>query len=160
MKIFDTHIHSEGRSVEDLEKMTKEGIAKAITCAFYPIEPKFPETLIDLFRKLTTFEVERGRSAGMEIYPAIGVHPRCISPNYEKTIESMEEIECVAFGEIGLEIANDLEVEGLREQLKLAKSLDKPCIIHTPRKNKVEDSENIERCRFFGGNRSCNQGNR
>lgn len=143
MDVFDTHIHSEGRSVEDLEKMAKEGIAKAITCAFYPIEPKFPETLIDLFRKLTTFEVERGRSAGMEIYPAIGVHPRCIPPNYGKVIESMEEIECVAFGEIGLEIASYLEVEVLREQLKLAKSLDKPCIIHTPRKNKVEVTEKI-----------------
>jgi predicted metal-dependent TIM-barrel fold hydrolase len=137
MEVFDTHIHSEGRSVEDIAKMAEEGIKKAITCAFYPIQPKFPETLIDLFRKLTTFEVERGKSAGMEIYPAIGIHPRCIPPNYRKVIEHME-MECVAFGEIGLETGSDLEVEVLEEQLKLAKELDKPCIIHTPRKNKLE----------------------
>jgi len=140
MEVFDTHIHSEGRSVEDLERMAKEGIVKAVTCAFYPIEPKFAETLIDLFRKLTTFEVERGKSAGMEIYPAIGIHPRSIPPNYRKVLEHME-IECIAFGEIGLETANDLEVEVLTEQLKLAKKLDKPCIIHTPRKNKLEITE-------------------
>jgi len=140
MEVFDTHIHSEGRSVEDLEKMAKEGIVKAVTCAFYPIKPKFAETLIDLFRKLTTFEIERGRSAGMELYPAIGVHPRCIPPDYRKVLEHME-MDCVAFGEIGLESASDLEVEVLTEQLKLAKSLDKPCIIHTPRRNKVEVTE-------------------
>jgi len=141
MDVFDTHIHSEGRSVEDLERMAKEGIKKAVTCAFYPIEPKFPETMIDLFRKLTTFEVERGKSAGMELYPAIGIHPRCIPPNYGRAVESMEEMECVAFGEIGLETATDLEVEVFKEQLKLAKRLDKPCIIHTPRRNKVEVTE-------------------
>ena len=80
MEVFDTHIHSEGRSIENLEEMAKNGIKKAITCAYYPIEPKFAETLIDLFRKLTTFEVEREKSVGIEIYPAIGIHPRCI-PN-------------------------------------------------------------------------------
>ncbi len=143
MNVFDTHIHSEGRSVEDLEEMVKRGIKKAVTCAFYPIEPKFPETLIDHFRKLTTFEVERGRSAGMEIYPAIGIHPRCIPPKYVKVIESMGEIDCVAFGEIGLETANDLELDVLRIQLRLAKELDKPCIIHTPKRNKVEITKKI-----------------
>ncbi len=39
------------------------------------------------------------------------------------------EIDCTAFGEIGLETGNDLEVEVLTKQLKLAKSLEKPCII-------------------------------
>ncbi len=141
MEVFDTHIHSEGRSVEDLERMAEEGIKKAVTCAFYPIEPKFPETLIDLFRKLATFEIERGKSVGMELYPAIGIHPRCIPPKYERAVESLEEIECVAFGEIGLETASDLEIEVLKEQLKLAKRLDKLCIIHTPRRNKVEVTE-------------------
>jgi predicted metal-dependent TIM-barrel fold hydrolase len=53
----------------------------------------------------------------------------------------MEEMECIAFGEIGLETATDLEVEVFKEQLKLAKRLDKPCIIHTPRRNKVEVTE-------------------
>jgi len=41
MEIFDTHIRSEGRSVEHFEEMTKNGIKKVITCAFYPIEPRF-----------------------------------------------------------------------------------------------------------------------
>jgi len=84
MEVFDIYIHSEGRSIDDLSKMAEKGIKRAITCAFYPMEPKFAETMIDLFRKLTTFEVERGKEAGMQIYPAIGIHPRCIPPNFKK----------------------------------------------------------------------------
>jgi len=44
----------------------------------------------------------------------------------------------IAFGEIGLEDATDEEIEVLTKQLKIAEKLDKPCIIHTPRNNKVE----------------------
>ncbi len=138
MDVFDTHIHSEGRSVEELEEMARSGIRWAITCAFYPIEPSYPETLVDHFRKLATFEVERGRSAGMRLFPALGIHPRCIPPRFEFVIERLEDFDFVAFGEIGLETANELEVEVFRRQLKLAKKLDKPCVIHTPKRNKVE----------------------
>ena len=138
MKCFDTHIHSEGRSVEDLTKMSNSGIKLAITCAFYPIKPMYQETLIDLFRKLNEFESYRGKKAGMEIYAAIGIHPRCIPPKYDKVIKTMEEMDAIAFGEIGLEDATEREVEVFEAQLKLAKRIDKPCIIHTPRNNKKE----------------------
>ena len=141
MKVFDTHIHSEGRSVEDLEEMRRSGIFKAVTCAFYPIVPRYPETLLDHFRKLSTFEVDRAKSAGMELLPALGIHPRCIPPKHEVVLKNIEEFEFVAFGEIGLETANDLEVEVFVEQLKIAKRLDKPCIIHTPKRGKVEVTE-------------------
>jgi predicted metal-dependent TIM-barrel fold hydrolase len=139
MDVFDTHIHSEGRSVEDLSRMAERGIKMAVTCAFYPIQPLFQETLIDLFRKLTIYEQRRGEKAGMKIHAAVGMHPRCIPPEYSKVIEFMETNEgWVAFGEIGLETGDDREVEVFKEQLKLAKKIDMRCIIHTPRKNKKE----------------------
>jgi len=139
MVVFDTHIHSEGRSVEDLSKMAERGIKMAITCAFYPVQPLFQETLIDLFRKLTIYEKKRGKKAGMEIYAAVGIHPRCIPPEYSKVIEFMGTNDgWVAFGEIGLETGDDREVEVFKEQLKLAKKIDMRCLIHTPRKNKEE----------------------
>lgn len=138
MKCFDSHIHSEGRSVEDLTTMSKEGIKAAITCAFYPIEPMYQETLIDLFRKLIEFEGYRGKKAGMEIYAAIGIHPRCIPPSYNKVLDAMETMDSIAFGEIGLEDVTSKEIEVFESQLKLAKKIDKPCIIHTPRNNKLE----------------------
>jgi len=142
MKCFDTHIHSEGRSAEDLAFMSESGIKKAVTCAFYPIEPFYQETLIDLFRKLLSFEKERGKKAGMDLHAAIGIHPRCIPPSYDRVLEFMEhDDKSIAFGEIGLENANERETEVFVEQLKLAKKLDKCCIIHTPRKNKIDITE-------------------
>ena len=137
MAVVDSHIHSEGRSVEDLRFMAKNGIEKAVTCAFYPIEPRFPETLIDLARKLTEFEPMRGESAGMKIYSAIGIHPRCIPPDWQKVLEFIEGYSgYIAIGEIGLEKGSDEEKEILKAQILLAKKLDIPVIIHTPKKNK------------------------
>ena len=43
----------------------------------------------------------------------------------------------MAIGEIGLEDGTDEEREVLKAQLLLAKKLDIPAIIHTPRKNKA-----------------------
>jgi len=137
MALIDTHIHSEGRSVEDLKFMAENGISKAITCAFYPIKPRFPETLIDLFRKLTEYEPERAEKAGMTLYPAVGIHPRCIPENWMRALDFIAEYSgYTAIGEIGLENADKVEKEVLVAQLELAKKLDIPCIIHTPRKNK------------------------
>ena len=144
MELFDAHIHSEGRSVEELKKMSENGIKKALTCAFYPIQPKYGETLIDLFRKLVEFESYRGKKAGMRIYAAVGIHPRCIPPNWRDVIEFMEtDFGYVAFGEIGLEDGDEREIEVLKSQLMLAKRLDVPCIIHTPRRNKKVITEKI-----------------
>jgi len=139
MKLFDTHIHSEGRSIEDLKYMAENGIVKAITCAFYPIKPLHAETLIDNFRKLVEFETERGKKAGMEIYSAVGIHPRCIPSEWRKSLEFIESYEgFIAIGEIGLENGNEFEIEVFEAQLKLAENMDIPCIIHTPRNNKSE----------------------
>ncbi|HID43852.1 MAG TPA: deoxyribonuclease [Archaeoglobaceae archaeon] len=142
MKCFDAHIHSEGRSAEDLAFMAENGIKVVVTCAFYPIRPKYQETMIDLFRKLTEFERRRGKKAGMELFAAIGIHPRCIPSSYDKILDFMEhDTKSVAFGEIGLEEGNEKEIEVLVEQLKLAKEIDRCCIVHTPRRNKTEITE-------------------
>jgi len=37
MKCFDAQIRSEGRSIEELEQMAKEGIEAAISVSYYPI---------------------------------------------------------------------------------------------------------------------------
>ncbi len=142
MECFDTHMHSEGKGITELKKMAESGIKLAVSCAYYPVTPTHSSTLVDMFRKLTSFEVERGRKAGIEIIPAVGVHPRCICSGWEKALEWIEENGKVV-GEIGLETASDLEVEVLSAQLRLAKKLDLPCVVHTPRKNKVEVTEKV-----------------
>ncbi|AGK60635.1 putative metal-dependent hydrolases with the TIM-barrel fold [Archaeoglobus sulfaticallidus PM70-1] len=145
MKIYDTHTHSEGRSAGELVEMAEKGIVKVNTCAFYPVKPLYGETMIDLFRKLEEFEPYRGKKAGIDIYPAIGIHPRCIPENWEKVkgkiLGYLENARII--GEIGLETANELEREVLKAQLEVAKKFDIPCIIHTPRSNKTEVTRTV-----------------
>ncbi len=138
---FDSHMHSEGLGFSELKRLAEVGITKVCSLAFYPIKPSYPETMIDMFRKLTEFEVERCRAAGIEMYPAVGIHPRCIPPKYEVVLKHLESKNWTAFGEIGLETASDEEIAVLEAQLRIAMKLDVPCIIHTPRNNKREVTE-------------------
>jgi hypothetical protein len=144
-EVYDSHIHSEGRGQKELSEMAESGIRYANSCAYYPVKPLYPETLIDLFRKLESFETERGRRVGMKIIPAFGIHPRCIPNNWRKVTDFLAENAPRILGEIGLEGGSSLETEVFREQLRIAKSMDIPCIIHTPRKKKTELTEKILR---------------
>ncbi|AAB89486.1 MULTISPECIES: TatD family hydrolase [Archaeoglobus] len=135
---FDSHLHSEGLGFSELVKLKENGIKEVCSLAFFPVKPKYPQTMIDVFRKLTEFEPLRCEAAGVKMHPAVGIHPRCIPPDYEFVLGYLEEGEWVAFGEIGLELVTDEEIEVLKSQLELAKRMDVPCIIHTPRGNKLK----------------------
>ena len=135
---FDSHLHSEGLGFNELKMLADRGIKEVCSLAFYPVKPKYPQTMVDVFRKLTEFEPMRCEAAGVKMYPAVGIHPRCIPPDYEFVLRYLEKGEWMAFGEIGLELVTDEEVNVLTAQLELAKKLDIPCIIHTPRGEKVK----------------------
>jgi len=134
---FDSHLHSEGLGFSELKKLAENQIKDICSLAFFPVKPRYPQTMIDVFRKLVEFEPVRCKAAGVRMYPAVGIHPRCIPPDYKIVLKYLEEGEWIAFGEIGLELVTDEEIEVLRSQLELAKKLDIPCIIHTPRGEKV-----------------------
>ncbi|WP_202319334.1 TatD family hydrolase [Archaeoglobus neptunius] len=140
---FDSHLHSEGLGFSELAMMSEVGIKEICSLSFYPIKPMYPQTMIDSFRKLVEFETQRCEAAGIKMYPAVGIHPRCIPPNYGVAFDYLERGEWLVFGEIGLESATDEEKNVLKSQLEIAKKLDIPCIIHTPRKNKREITEKI-----------------
>lgn len=74
------------------------------------------------------------------IYASIGVHPHSASEVTEETLDKFREMakeeKVVAIGEIGLDYyydnsPRDLQRKWFREQLKLAKELDLPVIIHS-----------------------------
>ncbi|MCS7118930.1 MAG: TatD family hydrolase [Archaeoglobaceae archaeon] len=133
---FDSHVHTEGLGISELKKMKESGIEKVCSLSFYPIKPYFPQTLIDGFRKLEEFESRRCEILGIQMFPGVGIHPRCIPPNYMTVVEHLEAGEWVLFGELGIEKANEEEREVFVSQIRVAMKKDIPCVIHTPRENK------------------------
>ncbi|MCS7144851.1 MAG: TatD family hydrolase [Archaeoglobaceae archaeon] len=138
---FDLHVHTEGLGLSDLKRMRESGVSGICSLYFYPIKPLFPQTMIDGFRRLEEFESFRCSILGIEIFPAVGIHPRCIPLDYKTVLEHLEANDWLAFGEIGLEIASDVEREVFRRQLEIAIEKDTACVIHTPSKNKREITE-------------------
>jgi TatD DNase family protein len=73
------------------------------------------------------------------IFSAVGVHPHDVKEINEDTLEEIENLarfsKVVAIGEIGLDYyrnlsPRELQVKYFIEQIKLAKKLDKPLIVH------------------------------
>ncbi len=136
--MIDSHVHSVFRSFEDFEALSFTGLTDVVSLAFYPVIPSGSTTLIDHFRHIIEAEPVRLSGSYIRVHPAIGVHPRCIPPDVQSVFKYMKKVvdNCVAVGEVGLELATNMELEVLREQLKLSKEKDLPAIIHTPRKEK------------------------
>ncbi len=139
--LFDPHVHTVGIGLSELRKLRESGVTEICNLSFYPIRPLFPQTLIDEFRRLEEFESFRCSLVGIKMFPAVGIHPKCIPPVYLTVIEHLEANDWVAFGEIGLETANEKERDVFRRHLEIAISKDIPCIIHTPSRNKREITE-------------------
>ncbi|MBS4535164.1 TatD family hydrolase [Clostridium sp. D2Q-14] len=84
------------------------------------------------------------------IYAAVGVHPHEVDTMDENTIEVLRELaqneKVVAIGEIGLDYyydnsPRDIQKKWFREQIRLAKEVDLPIIIHD--RDAHEDTYNI-----------------
>ena len=74
------------------------------------------------------------------IYAAVGIHPHSATEMNEETLKEIEELskgeKVVAIGEIGLDYyydnsPRDIQRECFRAQIRLAKRLDMPIVVHT-----------------------------
>ncbi len=135
MRKVDSHTHAYMLHARDLEPMALAGVEDVVLCSFVPIA-RYPETLIDHFTELDTIHRSRFDELGIKAHLFVGIHPRSIPAEWKRVLPIIEEFvssgKAVGIGEIGLEKASDLELEVLREQLKLAKELDVPVIVHIP----------------------------
>ncbi|HUX99411.1 MAG TPA: TatD family hydrolase [Candidatus Deferrimicrobium sp.] len=144
MKIFDTHIHTIFRPTHFFEIYRLMNVETVISVAFYPVVPKYSETLEDLFRWIIERETQRLQFVNIACYCGIGIHPRSIPQNlnaniYKTIEESIHLPEVVCLGEIGLETGTKEEIEVFERQLIIAEQNSNfPVILHTPGKNKRE----------------------
>ncbi len=136
----DSHTHAYMLHARDLELMALAGVKDVVLCSFVPVA-RYAETLIDHFTELDEIHRPRLNDIGLKAHIFVGVHPRCIPKEWKRILPVIEEYvesgKAVGIGEVGLEKASDLELDVLREQLKLAKEYDVPVIVHTPMGNRV-----------------------
>lgn len=134
---FDAHIHADVRSYEDLEVMALAGVEKAVTCAHDVYRMSSSQVYLDHYDRLLRVETKRAAKAGVELYVALGVHPSAIPRDADALLEQLPGLlsqeRVVAVGETGLELKDERESGILTRQLEIAKELDMPIIIHTPK---------------------------
>jgi uncharacterized protein len=140
--MIDAHIHADTRPYEDFEMMNLAGIEAAISCAHDPLRMSSSDVIFDHFQRISEVDVQRARQNGLDLYVALGIHPRSISNDFELVLEKLpnllENRIVVAIGEIGLENDSKSEKEVFRRQLMLAEELKLKVVVHTPRINKNE----------------------
>lgn len=138
--MIDGHIHADTRPYEDFEIMAIAGVDKAITCAHDPLKMSNSAVVLDHFHRILNNDFKRAASNGLNLYAAIGIHPRSISPDFEVVFNQLphllEDDKVIAIGEIGLETASEIEMDIFAKQLELAQELSMKVIVHTPRSNK------------------------
>jgi len=143
--MIDAHVHADTRPYEDFEKMAVAGVDKAVSCAHDPMRMSTSDVVLDHIHRIMENDTKRAANNGLNLYSAIGMHPRSISSDYEivfdKLPEMLEYKNVVAIGEIGLETGSKLEVEVFKKQLNLAQDMNMKVIVHTPRTNKKAITE-------------------
>lgn len=106
-----------------------------------PVKPMNHASLIDLYRWLLDDEYKRVTSLGLRAIVGLGIHPRNIPSDWREALSYIEEIlkaySYAILGEVGLELGSEVEVEVLREQLRIVKRSDRSVILHSPRRNKL-----------------------
>ena len=134
MEFFDSHAHyNDEKFKDDREQVLKEiyesGVTKLI-CSGYDIPSS--KMAIDISSKHKNF-----------VYPVCGISPNDIANNELDIVKQVEEIknlainyDVLAIGEIGLDYYwnkenKELQKQAFIYQIKLAKELNKPIVIHT-----------------------------
>ncbi len=125
--IFDTHAHYDDEAFnEDRDSLFKSlaewSVCGIINCA---CSSRSAKTTLELAHKYDF------------VYAAIGLHPEETEPfNESWIINSAADKKCVAIGEIGLDyhwdsVPRETQKENFIKQIKIAKNLDLPVIIHS-----------------------------
>ncbi len=155
---IDPHAHMVSRTTNDYEAMRTGGVVAVIEPAFWVGQPRTSiGSFRDYFSQLVGWERFRAAQFGIRHYCAIGLNSKEAN-NVPLAEEVMELIPLyagkegvVAIGEIGYDDMTEAEDRFFREQLELARQLDKPVMVHTPHRNKKEGtSRSMDVCEEHG----------
>ncbi len=144
--LADYHTHAYMLPKRDLELMSLAGLTDVIVCSFLPLV-KHPETLADHYEELFSIHIGRMEELGIKAHVFVGIHPRCIPPEWKKLLPIIEGYlesgKAAGVGEVGLDGLTKTEEEVLTEQIRIAKEYDVPVIIHVPMNERLKVVEKV-----------------
>ncbi len=130
------------RSFEDYERMRISGIERLLTLAHDPYKMSTSDVVFDHFERILKTERKRAAVNNIELFIGLGIHPCGIPKDYQRVLNKLPKIineyGIKVIGEIGLNNDTDMEKKVFEEQLKIAKELEIPVVVHTPAKNKLD----------------------
>jgi len=137
----DLHLHAEGISSQDLTTLAYFGLKAAVTCAS-DAGAGSAEDLRRHWDDLVSIQARRLKTAGIRPLVALGVHPARIPWHgvddlLHRLPRYFDDPKVVALGELGLHEGGEREEELLLRQLRLAASLRRPVIVHTPERERL-----------------------
>jgi hypothetical protein len=146
-RIFDAHLHPERLGDGDLAALAHFGVARALALPHAMAEPS-AAALSEQVDALLSEQVPRLERAGIEGFLAVGLHPRSVPRRglaevLERLLAALGHPRVVALGEIGLHHGGPAEEEAVVEQLRLARRLRVPVLVHTPERDKERHTRRL-----------------
>jgi hypothetical protein len=143
--MIDPHVHMYSRTTDDYERMRLAGLEAVVEPAFWGgCDKQSPDSHLDYFNHLTTFEPARAAKRNIKHYVVLGMNAK----EAENTTIAFEVIarlvplldrpNVIGVGEVGLNNNTANEIEVLRRQLELAKKLGHLVVIHSPHVPKLQ----------------------
>ena len=132
MKFVDTHTHLFAKEFEnDINDVVENAISNGVEKMLLPnIDSTTTKSMINLCQKFPK-----------NCYPMIGLHPcsvqiETVKTEIENIKDELKKNKFVAIGEIGIDLhwdktTLDIQKEAFETQIKIAKKLDLPIVIHT-----------------------------
>jgi predicted metal-dependent TIM-barrel fold hydrolase len=146
-RLFDSHLHPERLRDVDLQTLRYFGVERALVVGDFLEEPSV-EALEAQFSRLVTQELSRLERCGIDASLALGVHPRSLPRRGLQAVldalpAAFDSRHVVALGEIGLHHGGPAEEEAVVEQLRLARRLRVPVVVHTPERDKEKHTRRL-----------------
>jgi uncharacterized protein len=139
MQVIDPHIHMTSRTTDDYNLMAEANIKVVCEPAFWlGTDRQYPESHLDYFNHLTTFEPARAAKRGIKHYAFLGVNPK-EAEDVQRAEAVLKQIDpylerptVLGIGEIGLNKNTPNEIRMLERQLAMAAERKVLAVIHTP----------------------------
>jgi uncharacterized protein len=146
-RIFDAHLHPERLRDVDLETLRRFGVRRALAVPQALAEPS-ADLLGAQLEALLGEQLPRLERAGLEGFLAVGVHPRSVPRRgleavLERVPQAFGHRRVVALGEVGLHHGGAAEEDALVEQLRLARRLRVPVVVHTPERERERHTRRL-----------------